>query len=97
MSHRLTLLVFVATLVMCPVQLLAQSPSEESSQIVLADCHVHLLDFLQNGDFYADGRFVRGGTTNQALQPRSRIEALLHMMDYAHVSEAQVLGMPFVK
>ena len=67
------------------------------THVEIADCHVHLLDFLQNGDFYSDGKFTRGGTANQALRPGQRIEALLKMMDYAHVSEAMVMGMPFVK
>jgi hypothetical protein len=63
----------------------------------ITDCHVHLLDFLQNGDFYINGQFVRGGTAHQPVRPSQRIEALLKMMDYAHVSEALVMGMPFVK
>src|SRR6516164_7231490 len=65
--------------------------------VEIADCHLHLLDFLQNGDFYVDGKFIRGGTASQPLRPGQRIEALLTMMDYAHVSDAQVMGMPFVK
>lgn len=67
------------------------------THVEIADCHVHLLDFLQNGDFYADGKFLRGGTPNQPQHPGQRIEALLRMMDYAHVSQALVMGMPFVK
>jgi hypothetical protein len=67
------------------------------THVEIADCHVHLLDFLQNGDFYADGKFLRGGTPNQPAHPGQRIEALLRMMDYAHVSQALVMGMPFVK
>jgi len=67
------------------------------THVEIADAHVHLLDFLQNGDFYSDGTFVRGGTANQALRPGQRIEAILKMMDYANVSEALVSGMPFVK
>src|SRR5262245_46839339 len=67
------------------------------THVEIADCHVHLLDFLQNGDFYVNGKFVRGGTPNQPLRPGQRIEALLKMMGYAHVSQALVMGMPFVK
>jgi hypothetical protein len=67
------------------------------THVQIADCHVHLLDFLQNGDFYTEGQFVRGGTANQALRPGQRILALIKMMDHAHVSEALVMGMPFVK
>lgn len=67
------------------------------THVDIADCHVHLLDFLQNGDFYVNGKFMRGGTSNQPLRPGLRIEALLKMMDNAHVSQALVMGMPFVK
>ena len=70
---------------------------QEYSHVEIADCHVHLLDFLQNGDFASGQNFIRGGTSSQALEPRGRIEALLRMMDYAHVSDAQIMGMPFVK
>lgn len=58
--------------------------------------HDHL-DFLQNGDFYSGGKFVRSGTPNQHQRPGQRIQALLRMMDYAHVSDALATGMPFVK
>jgi hypothetical protein len=74
-----------------------RASAEGYTYVPIADSHVHLLDFLQNGDFYVDGKFVRGGTANQALRPGQRIEALLRMMDYANVSEALVSGMPFVK
>ena len=56
------------------------------THVEIADCHVHLLDFLQNGDFYVNGKFVRGGTANQPARPGQRIEAILKMMDYAHVT-----------
>lgn len=63
----------------------------------IADCHMHLLDFLQNGDFWADGWFVRGNTQNQTVRPAQRIEAVLRIMDHANVTEAMISGMPFVK
>lgn len=69
------------------------------THVEIADCHVHLLDFLQNGDFLVNGRFMRGTT---GVRPKrgergQRIEALLKMMDHAHVSPAMVSGMPFLK
>jgi hypothetical protein len=67
------------------------------THVPIADCHVHLLDFLQNGDFQVDGKFIRGGTAKQATRPGQRILALLTMMDHAHVSEAMIMGMPYVK
>jgi hypothetical protein len=70
---------------------------EGYSHATIADCHVHLLDFLQNGDFEVEGRFVRGGTAKQPLRPGQRIAALLTMMDHADVSHALVMGMPYVK
>src|SRR6185369_1866170 len=75
----------------------AVSAQEGYTHLDIADCHVHLLDFLQNGDFYANGKFFRGGTSNQPARPGQRIGAVLKMMDFAHVSEAMVMGMPFVK
>ena len=84
---------------LCILLLIAVDAAAEEgyTHVKIADAHVHLLDFLQNGDFYANGKFIRGGTANQALRPGQRIEALLRMMDYAHVTEAVVSGMPFVK
>jgi hypothetical protein len=73
-----------------------------------ADCHVHLLDFLQNGEFQnADGKFPGGRYGNQDETGRyaslpygergRRIEALLESMEQAKVEHALVSGMPFLK
>lgn len=73
-----------------------------------ADCHVHLLDFLQNGEFQnADGKFPGGpyGAREQTGRFVSlpfgergrRIEALLESMDHARVEHSLVCGMPFLK
>ena len=73
-----------------------------------ADAHVHLLDFLQNGEFLnADGKFPGGRYGRQAETGRfvslpygergRRIEALLENMDKAKVTNALVSGMPFLK
>jgi hypothetical protein len=73
-----------------------------------ADCHVHMLDFLQNGEFLnADHKFPGGKYGAQAATGRyvslpfgergRRIEALLESMDRAHVTDALVMGMPYIK
>tara|TARA_B110000438_G_C15796108_1_gene642919 strand:- start:640 stop:1968 length:1329 start_codon:yes stop_codon:yes gene_type:complete len=87
-----------------------KSSSSSSERIVkrYADCHVHLLDFLQNGEFMnADKKFPGGmygkqdGTGRFVSLPFGergrRIEALLESMDKAQVHNALVCGMPFIK
>ena len=67
--------------------------------IPIADAHVHLLDFLQNGDYLESGSIVekQPGAALSAGQRGKRIEALLWAMDRANVSHALVTGMPFLK
>lgn len=70
--------------------------------------HVHLLDFLQNGEFLnADGKFPGGPYDRQAETGRfvsfpyserdRRIESSLESMDNAKVEHALVSSMPFLK
>ena len=69
------------------------------SEVAIADAHVHLLDFLQNGDYLEDGKIV-SKSVGQALpsgERGKRIEAVLWAMDRANVSHALVSGMPFLK
>ena len=69
------------------------------SEVAIADAHVHLLDFLQNGDYLEDGKIV-SKAVGQALRSGERgkrIEAILLAMDRANVSHALVTGMPFLK
>ncbi len=51
--------------------------------VPIADAHVHLFDFLQNGDHLEDGRIVpkRVGAALQSGERGKRIEALLWAMD----------------
>lgn len=89
----------IGTFVVLALMIVEVQAQETYTHVEIADCHVHLLDFLQNGDFMVNGKFVRGGT---GVRPRpghrgQRIEAFLAMMDHANVSEAMVCGMPFVK
>ena len=63
------------------------------------DAHLHLLDFLQNGDYLEDGKLVEK-KPGQALPAGERyklIDAALWAMDNANVSHALISGMPFVK
>ena len=71
----------------------------QDEDIVIADAHVHLVDFLQNGDYLEDGAIVpkRPGAVLAAGERGKRIEALLWAMDRANVSDALVSGMPFIK
>lgn len=65
----------------------------------IADAHVHLLDFLQNGDHLDRGVIVqkKAGAALRAGERGKRIDALIWAMDRAHVSHALVSGMPFLK
>jgi hypothetical protein len=67
--------------------------------VVIADAHLHLLDFLQNGDHLEDGVIVpkRPGAALPAGERGKRIEAALWAMDRANVSHALLSGMPFLK
>ena len=69
------------------------------ANVVIADAHVHLLDFLQNGDYLENGEIVEKipGAALPAGQRGKRIEAVLWAMDRANVSHALVSGMPFLK
>ena len=77
------------------------------SELRKADCHVHLVDFLQNGEFWfdpdgpggSDGRFVPPSPAAALAHGErgARIESLLRRMDDAGVRVAMISGMPFVK
>lgn len=72
-----------------------------------SDCHIHLLNFLQGGEFHnADGKFVGskyGEIENQryAALPAGerwrRIAGLLENMDRGHIDFALVCGLPVFK
>lgn len=77
----------------------ASGGSGNYGDVAIADAHVHLVDFLQNGDYFDQGRIVpkRPGDALRAGDRGKRIEALLWAMDRANVSHALVSGMPFLK
>ncbi|TDJ48384.1 MAG: hypothetical protein E2O48_02355 [Gemmatimonadetes bacterium] len=75
------------------------SIADEYDDIAIADGHIHLLDFLQNGDYLENGEIVQKipGAALPAGQRGKRIEAVLWAMDRANVSHALITGMPFLK
>ena len=89
----------------------AAAPSSDQSRdwstLPKADCHVHLVDFLQNGEFWSDpdgpggfdGRFVPPSPGAALVHGGrgARIESLIRRMDAADVRVAMISGMPFVK
>jgi hypothetical protein len=77
----------------------APAMAGDYSEVAIADAHVHLLDFLQNGDHLEGGKIVpkRPGAALPAGERGKRIEAVIWAMDRANVSHALVSGMPFLK
>jgi hypothetical protein len=77
----------------------APSAADDRATVQIADAHIHLFDFLQNGDYLEDGKIVpkRPGAALPAGERGKRIEAVLWAMDRANVSHALVTGMPFLK
>ena len=77
----------------------ASAMAAKYDDVVIADAHIHLLDFLQNGDYLENGKIVEKvpGAALTAGERGKRIEAVLWAMDSANVSHALVTGMPFLK
>mgnify|MGYP001382678804 CR=1 FL=1 len=76
----------------------AYSAFAQGSQPI-ADCHCHLLDFLQNGDVLIDGKLSRPrpGDALPVGKRHARMEMIIYSMDRANVSHALISGMPFLK
>ncbi len=90
-------LLLIATVVLLPFS--SPSIADDYRDVVIADGHIHLLDFLQNSDYLEMGEIVEKGP-GAALpvgQRGKRIEAVLWAMDRANVSSALITGMPFLK
>ena len=67
--------------------------------IAIADAHIHMVDFRQNGGYLSHGKEVPP-QVNRTLPSGSRhfrLELLLWKMDRCNVSHAMICGMPFVK
>ncbi len=77
----------------------SMTATADYANVVIADAHIHLLDFLQNGDYLENGEIVQKvpGAALPAGQRGKRIEAVLWAMDRANVSHALISGMPFLK
>ena len=75
------------------------SAAGEWDDIPIADAHLHMLDFLQNGDILDGGELVTKapGQALRSGERGKRIEAVLWAMDRANVNVALVTGMPFLK
>ena len=89
----------VALALPCLLFIATPSPAGDFDRVPIADVHLHLLDFLQNGDYLENGKIVpkRPGAALPAGQRGKRIEAVLWAMDRANVSHALLSGMPFLK
>lgn len=78
----------------------AEGPGDFAN-IQKSDCHLHLVDFLQNGEYWSedDKRFVPPSTraTLPHGQRGKRIVDVLKRMDDSKVTSAMISGMPFVK
>lgn len=76
----------------------ALAVSDEPVQPI-ADCHCHLLDFLQNGDVLLDGKISRPrpGDALPVGRRHARMEMIIDSMNRADVSHALISGMPFLK
>ena len=82
------------------IDVAADDPANDQ-RIPLSDCHVHLVDFLQNGEFWSaeDEAFIPPSPEATLSHGRrgARIVSLLKRMEHANVTHAMVSGMPFVK
>lgn len=67
--------------------------------VAIADCHIHMVDFLQNGGYLCEGREVppRVSDALPAGSRHLRIELLLWKMERCNISHAAIFAMPFVK
>ena len=78
-----------------------QAGESRFGNIPKCDCHVHLVDFLQNGEFWSFEKhdFIEPSPRRTPAHGErgARIVALLKRMDDANVRAAMVSGMPFVK
>ncbi len=96
--HRRVMSVAAILLLACS-SLGVLDAADVHEQLQINDAHVHLVDFLQNGDFLENGELL---ASSPAASLRSgergkRIEALLHVMDQANVGHAMVNGLAFLK
>ena len=109
MRSRAMLFILTLLSLVFPFTVLAENEVVSSRpDFEYADCHVHLLDFLQNGEFLnSDMKFPGDNYGHQKKGGRfvslpygergRRIEVLLESMNNGNVTNALVSGMPFLK
>ena len=98
-------MILLVTILFQSLVISMQARSEESFRphpmdaVAIADCHVHMVDFLQNGGYLHNGREVppQVSHTLPAGSRHLRIELLLWKMNQCNISHAMICGMPFVK
>ncbi len=82
-------------------------PDGDSEPIHYSDCHIHLLNFLQGGEFLNDDDKFPGSRWGEVDHQRfiplpagqrwRRIAGLLYAMDRGNIDYAMVCGMPVLK
>ncbi len=84
-----------------------KSTADESESIHYSDCHIHLLNFLQGGEFLNSDKKFPGSRWGEVDHQRfiplpagqrwRRIAGLLYAMDRGNIDHAMVCGMPVLK
>jgi hypothetical protein len=79
----------------------------DDEEIRYSDCHIHLLNFLQGGEFQNDDKKFPGSRWGEVDHQRflplpagqrwRRISGLLYAMDRDHIDYAMICGMPVLK
>ena len=84
------------TIVACGQETILRHPMDA---VPIADCHIHLIDFLQNSGYLYNGREVppRVSDALPAGSRHLRIELILRKMSECNISHVMLCGMPFVK
>ena len=82
----------ILLLVLCPLAAGLAQKANQYKDMVLSDAHLHLLDFLQNGDYLENGQIVKkeASMTLPIGKMGKRVEAALWAMDDANVSHALI-------
>jgi hypothetical protein len=84
-----------------------RADTDGAEQIHYSDCHIHLLNFLQGGEFLNDDKKFPGSRWGEVDHQRfvtlpagerwRRMAGLLYAMERGHIDHAMVCGMPVLK
>jgi hypothetical protein len=101
---------FISALALLSSSLILPLRAEEEladDAIHYSDCHIHLLNFLQGGEFQNDDKKFPGSRWGEVGHQRflplpagqrwRRISGLLYAMDRDHIDYAMICGMPVSK